>query len=48
MLKNLHEKSIVIFHDYDMDNVRKMIFEFCNMVNCKVYALEPDKIHKLQ
>ena len=48
MLKNLHKKSIVIFHDYDMDDVRKMIFEFCNMVNCKIYALEQDKIHKLQ
>lgn len=48
MLKNIHEKSIIIFHDYDMDEVRKMIFEFCDMTNCTVYALEPNEIHKLQ
>lgn len=39
LIKHLDSHSIVIFHDYDMDSVRKAIEEFCMMFDGTVYAL---------
>lgn len=48
LLKHIDSHSIVIFHDYDMDQVRKMIEEFCEMFDGTVYGLLPNEIIKLR
>lgn len=48
LLNHLDSHSIVIFHDYDMDQVRKMIEEFCEMFDGTVYGLLPKQTIKLK
>lgn len=48
LLHHLNKRSVVIFHDYDMIEVRKMIEEFCTMFDGTVYALDGNKVLKLK
>lgn len=48
LLIHLNNHSIVIFHDYDMTEVRRAIEEFCTIFNGTVYALDKNKVLKLK